>query len=172
MDIDHHLRDLENLSNRYRYDIDYLKEFLRGSPDGFAKFADFRPLSYHREFLPLETYWVSKLAAMQVADCGDCLQLSVRMALEAGVDKLLVQACLQGGSRLPENLKDVFDFATAVAGYRNIDPLLEERIDAQLDQRQRIELGVCVATASVYPTIKRAFGHTQSCSLMEIEFST
>jgi len=166
-----YLQEMESFSRHYRYDMDYLKEFLQASPEGFEKFANFRPLSYHREFLPLQTYWVSKLAAMQVADCGACLQLTVRMALEAGIDKPLVQACLQGGSRLPEKLKDIFDFATAVASYRNIDPLLEERIDAQLDKRQRIELGVCVATASVYPTIKRAMGYTQSCSLVEIEFA-
>ncbi|MFC6633907.1 hypothetical protein [Microbulbifer taiwanensis] len=166
-----HLQELDTFSRRYRYDMDYLKEFLLSSPEGFEKFANFRPLSYHREFLPLDIYWVSKLAAMQVADCGECLQLNVRMALEADIDKSVVQACLQGGSRLPENLKDIFDFATAVACYRNVDPLLEERIDAQLNKRQRIELGVCVATASVYPTIKRAMGFTQRCSLVEIEFA-
>lgn len=166
-----HLQEMETFSRRYRYDMSYLEEFLQGSREGYEKFANFRPLSYHREFLPLEIYWVSKLAAMQVADCGACLQLNVRQALEAGIEKPLVQACLQGGSRLPENLKDVFDFATAVASYRNIDPQLEERIDAQLDKSQRIELGVCVATASVYPTIKRAMGYTQSCSLVEIEFA-
>lgn len=166
-----YLQGLEAFSQHYRYDTDYLKEFLKGSPDGFEKFANFQPLSAHREFLPQEIFWVSKLAAMQVADCGECLQLNVRMALEAGIDKPLVQACLQGGSRLPEELKDIFDFATAVASYRTIDPLLEERISAQLDQRQRIELGVSVATAAVYPTIKRAMGHAQSCSLVEIEFA-
>lgn len=170
MTVEQHLLEMDEFSRRYRYDMDYLKEFLRASPQGFEKFANFRPLSYHREFLPQDVYWVSKLAAMQVADCGECLQLTVRMALEAGIDKPLVQACLQGGSRLPENLKDIFDFATAVASYRNIDPLLEERINAQLTRSQRIELGVCVATAAVYPTIKRAMGHTQSCSLVEIEF--
>lgn len=171
MDREQQLQELENFSEHYRYDATYLKEFWQSSEEGYQKFADFRPLSYHREFLPLETYWVSKLAAMQVADCGECLQLNVRMALEAGVDKKVVRACIHGGSSLPEALKDIFDFATAVASYRNIDPQLDERIDVQLDKRQRIELGVCVATAPVYPTIKRALGYTQSCSLVEIEFA-
>lgn len=168
---DEHLQSIEEFSSHYRYDMGYLKEFLQSSPEGYQKFVDFQPLSYHREFLPLETWWVSKLAAMQVADCGACLQLIVRMALEAGVDAKLVRACIQGGSGLPENLKDIFDFATAVASYRTIDPQLDERIDQQLDKKQRIELGVCVATTSVYPTIKRALGYTQSCSLVEIEFA-
>ncbi|WP_299583811.1 hypothetical protein [uncultured Microbulbifer sp.] len=164
------LEEMDAFSQKYRYDMDYLREFLRSSPEGFEKFANFQPLSMHREFLPLEVFWVSKLAAMQVADCGACLQLNVRMALEADVEPHLVRACIQGGSNLPEPLKDIFDFATALASYKNIDPVLDQRIGTQLDQRQRIELGVSVATASVYPTIKRAMGHTQSCSLIEIEF--
>ncbi|WP_444938092.1 hypothetical protein [Microbulbifer sp. JMSA002] len=164
------LQEMDAFSKKYRYDMEYLKEFLRSSPKGFEKFVQFQPLSMHREFLPLEVFWVSKLAAMQVADCGACLQLNVRMALEANVAPQLVKACIQGGSNLPEPLKDIFDFATALASYKNIDPLLDQRISEQLDKKQRIELGVSVATASVYPTIKRAMGHTQSCSLIEIEF--
>ncbi|BBM01255.1 hypothetical protein [Microbulbifer sp. GL-2] len=164
------LQEMDAFSDKYRYDMDYLKEFLRSSPKGYEKFANFQPLSMHREFLPLDIFWVSKLAAMQVADCGACLQLNVRMALEADVDPTVVKACIQGGSNLPETLKDIFDFSTALASYKNIDPVLDERISVQLDTKQRIELGVSVATASVYPAIKRAMGHTQSCSLIEIEF--
>ncbi|WHI44811.1 hypothetical protein [Microbulbifer sp. VAAF005] len=165
-----YLQEMEAFSQKYRYDMDYLREFLQGSPEGFEKFRNFQPLSMHREFLPIDVFWVSKIAAMQVADCGMCLQLNVRMALESGVEPHLVKACIQGGSGLPENLQDIFDFATAVASYKTIDPVLNERIGAQLDNRQRIELGVSVATASVFPTIKRAMGYTQSCSLVEIEF--
>jgi alkylhydroperoxidase family enzyme len=166
-----HLQFLEGFSAHYRYDANYIREFLQGSPEGYAKLHDFLPLAAHREFLPLDSYWVAKLAASQVADCGQCLQLSVRMALEAGVSPQLVRACIQGGSKLPEELKDIFDFATGVASYRSIDPLLGERIEAQLDKSQRTEMGVAIATASMFPTIKRALGYTQSCSLVEIEFA-
>ncbi|MCK7598094.1 hypothetical protein M0G74_12500 [Microbulbifer sp. CAU 1566] len=164
-------QQLTAFGEHYRYDVGYLQEFLQVAPEGFEIFQGFQPLSTYRSKLPLDIYWVSRLAAMQVADCGECLQLSVRMALEAGVDKALVKSCIEGGSRLPENLKDIFDFATAVASYRVIDPQLDTRIDQQLDKAQRIELGICVATASVYPTIKRALGIAQRCSLMEIEYA-
>ncbi|MFD1216724.1 MULTISPECIES: hypothetical protein [Microbulbifer] len=164
-------QQLTEFGEHYRYDVGYLQEFLQVAPKGYEAFQGFQALSYYREKLPLDVYWVSRLASMQVADCGECLQLSVRMALEAGLDKALVKACIEGGSRLPENLKDIFDFASAVASYRAIDPQLDARIDQQLDKAQRIELGVCVATAAVYPTIKRALGIAQRCSLMEIEYA-
>lgn len=166
-----HQQFLEGFSAHYRYDANYIQEFLHNSPQGYAKLHDFLPLAAHREFLPLDTYWVAKLGASQVADCGECLQLSVRMALEAGVDPQLVRACIHGGSGLPEDLKDVFDFAAGLANYRPTDPLLQERIKDQLDKSQRTELGVCVASAAMFPTIKRALGYAQSCSLMEIEFA-
>ncbi|WP_105102633.1 hypothetical protein [Microbulbifer pacificus] len=155
----------------YRYDVGYLQDFLQIAPECYEAFLGFQSLSSYRGKLPLDIYWVSRLASMQIADCGECLQLSVRMALEAGVDKTVVKSCIEGGSRLPENLKDIFDFASAVASYRVIDPQLDARIDQLLDKAQRIELGICVATASVYPSIKRALGIAQRCSLVEIEYA-
>lgn len=171
MDTEAAKQQLTEFGERYRYDVGYLQEFLQVAPKGYETFLGFQPLSYYREKLPLDIYWVSRLASMQVADCGECLQLSVRMALEAGLEKPLVKACIEGGSRLSENLKDIYDFACAVASYRTIDPQLDARIDQQLDKAQRIELGICVATAAVYPTIKRALGIAQRCSLVEIEYA-
>lgn len=160
---------IKDFEQHYQYDATYLHELLQHSPAGYEKFVAFRPLSQHREQLSPETYWVAKIAAMQVADCGNCLQLIVRMALEAGVAREWVLATLQGGSKLPEPLQDIYDFATCVASYRNVDPVLQERIQRQLNKAQLIELGICIATTSIYPTIKRALGYTVSCSLVEIE---
>lgn len=159
---------LKNFAEYYQYDAGYLQEFLQHSPAGYEKFANFRPLSQHRETLDINTYWIAKLAAMQVADCGHCLQLIVRMALEAGVDRKWVTATLQGGSNLPEHLKDIYDFSTSVASYQIVDPVLRQRINDAFNKAQLIELGVCVATATIFPTIKRALGYTVTCSLVEI----
>lgn len=87
---------IKDFEQHYQYDATYLHELLQHSPAGYEKFVAFRPLSQHREQLSPETYWVAKIAAMQVADCGNCLQLIVRMALEAGVAREWVLATLQG----------------------------------------------------------------------------
>ncbi len=159
---------LKDFEEHYQYDAGYLHEFLQHSPSGYEKFANFQPLSQHRETLDTDTYWIAKLASMQVADCGHCVQLNVRMALEAGVDRKWVAATLSGGSNLPEHLKDIYDFSTSVASYQLVDPVLRERINKALDKAQLIELGVCIATVAIYPTIKRALGYTVTCSLVEI----
>ena len=162
-------KEIDDFEKHYNYDTRYMRELLEHSPAGYAKFAAFMPLTGHRETLTAEVFWIGKLAAMQVADCGHCLQLNIHMALEAGVAKTLVKAVIDGGSKLSEHNKDVYDFVTAVASYKAIDPVLVERINKQLDKTQLIELGVCIATTSIFPTIKRTLGYTKSCSLIEFE---
>ncbi|MFP2770260.1 hypothetical protein [Oceanisphaera sp. KMM 10153] len=164
-----YLEQIDGFEAHYQHDCGYLREFLEHSPEGYAKLAAFIPLTSHREALSVEQFWIAKLAAMQVADCGSCLQLNVRMALENGVAPSLIQATINGGSKLAEPLKDIHDFATSVASYRLADPLLEARIHAQLDHGQRIELGACIASAFIFPTLQRALGYAKSCNLMEIE---
>jgi len=64
---------------------------------------------------PPDVYYVAKLAAMKTEDCGECLQLNIRFALEQGISKELVRAVINGGNNLPEDLKEVHDFVVAIA---------------------------------------------------------
>jgi len=160
---------IDDFENHYNYDSTYMRELLESSSEGFAKFANFLPLSSHREKLTAEDYWIVKLAAMQIEDCGDCLQLNVRMALESGVAKPLIEAAIKGGSTLPDALKDVYDYARHVASNDIIDLELVDRIATRYDKGALLEFGLCIATAKVFPTIKRTLGYTRSCSMVEIE---
>lgn len=160
---------IDDFENQYNYDCTYMRELLEHSPEGFAKFANFLPLSSHREKLSPDDYWVSKLVAMQAEDCGDCLQLNVRMAVEEGISKTTVEAVLEGGDTLPSKLKDVYQYAKYLTANSSIDPQLVDRVTKYYDKGALLELGLCVATAKVFPTIKRALGYTRSCSLVKIE---
>lgn len=163
------LKRIHEFEAHYQYDGAYMRELLEYSPDGFEKFNNFLPLSAHREKLNTEDYWVAKLAAMQVADCGECLQLNIRMALEAGVSRALVRAAVEGGDELPENLKEVYLYAKSVAGHNPVDPGLMVRIEARYDKGSLLEFGICIAAAMVFPTIKRAVGYAKTCNLVEFE---
>jgi len=163
------LKQLEEFDSHYNYDSTYARELLNYSPDGFAKFTNFLPLSSHQEKLTAEEFWVAKLAGMQVQDCGDCLQLNVKMALEAGVSKEIIQDILKGGNNLADNLKDTYRFAKYLANNELVDIELVERISNRYDKGALLELGICVSTAAVFPTIKRALGYTRSCKIVTIE---
>jgi alkylhydroperoxidase/carboxymuconolactone decarboxylase family protein YurZ len=163
------LKQIREFEAHYKYDGTFMRELLEHSPAGLAKFNNFLPLSAHKEKLSPGDYWVAKLATMQVEDCGECLQLNARMALEAGVSKAQVRAAIQGGNELPENLKDVYLYAKSVANHELVDSDLMNRIEASYDKGSLLEFGICIATAKVFPTIKRAVGYTKTCSLIEID---
>lgn len=163
------LKQIHEFETHYKYDGTYMRELLEYSPMGLAKLNNFIPLSTHIEKLSPEDYWLAKLATMQVEDCGECLQLNVRMALEAGVSKNLVRAAINGGDKLAENMKDVYLYAKSVAKHELIDDELMERIEARYDKGSLFEFGICIATVKVFPTIKRAVGYTRACNLIEIE---
>lgn len=161
--------EIDEFEARYQYDCTYLRELLSFSPDGYAKFAAFKPLATHQEKLKPESYWIAKLAAMQVEDCGECLQLNVRFALEQNVSRGIIEAVLQGGSGLSDELRDLYDFAVQVASSSEVETALAQRIQSRFDRGALLELGVCIATAKVFPTIKRAAGYANSCRLIDIE---
>jgi len=169
MDTRDFLSEINNFEAHYQYDTTYMRELLEHSPEGYKKFSDFLPLVRYRKVLPSDAYWVAKLAAMLVEDCGDCLQLNVRMALEDDVPKKVIKSVLNGGDQLGEKLGDLYVFSTGVAAHAQIEGELEERINGFFGKEALLELSLCIATAKVFPTIKRALGYTRSCCLVEIK---
>lgn len=166
-DVDYR-KQIDDFEAHYQYDSTYMRELLESSPDGYEKFNNAMPLIAHRELLDATSYWVAKLAAMKSEDCGVCLQLNVRMALEAGVEKNVVAAIVSGGKGLSDELRDIYDFAVGVAKNTLNDDGLLERIQSRFNKAQQLEFGLCIGAAKFFPTIKRAVGYTKSCSLVEI----
>ena len=163
-----YMNQIDDFDEHYQYDSTYMRELLETSPDGFEKFNNIMPLTGHRELLDLTSYWVAKLAAMKSEDCGDCLQLNVRMALESGLDKEIVAEVVKGGRNLSGEFKDVYDFAEGLACNTLTDDDLVQRIESRFDKGQLLEFGLCISTAVIFPIIKRAVGYTKSCSIVDI----
>lgn len=164
-----YLQELDEFEARYQYDATYLRELLTLSPAGYEKFAAFRPLAYFQGTLDSETYWIAKLATMQVEDCGECLQLNVRFALENDIPRETIDAVLKGGDGLSEAQRDLYDFVVQVASSQAPEPMLEERMRSRMSRAALLDLGLCIASAKVFPTIKRAAGYANSCRLIEVQ---
>ena len=153
----------------YNYDTSYMRDILEVSPGSFQQFEQFMPISQYREKAKDELFFLGKIAAMQSEDCGTCLQLAVTMALEAGVEREIVQAALNGGEGLPPELRDVYRFSVAVASKKQEDNGLTKQLEQRYGRAVIAELALCVATNRVYPTLKRALGYAKSCSLISID---
>lgn len=164
-----HAQMIDQFEAHYKYDSTYMREMLTHSPTAFDKFNQALPLARHRELLDVQDYWIAKLSAMQVEDCGECLQLNVRMALEAGLDKATIQGVLFDDSTLSPALQDIKHYAAQVTSQGQVAAELMQRMQQRYATGELLEFGLCIASAKLFPTIKRALGNIHSCQLVQIE---
>lgn len=160
---------IEGFEQHYHYDASFLKAMRRETPDAFAAYCHFAVMGRFTGDLPPEIIFVAKIAAMMTEDCGPCTQLNVRMAREAGVSPDILRAVLGRGGDLPDDLEQVRRYATGVATNQLEDGLLET-LRERHGNAGLAELGVAIASARVYPCLKRAMGYAgPSCELVDWE---
>jgi len=160
-------KGLDQFEAHYGYDTTFLKEMLSHDPEGYAHFQAFMPMASHRMKLEVDVYYVAKLATMAAEDCGACLQLNIKMALEAGVPKHLVEAAVKGGGDLPEDLGQIHAYATRVTLNNPDRGELLELLQQRLDKGAMSELALCIASARMFPSLKRSLGYDKSCQVMQ-----
>lgn len=161
---------IDKFEVHYDYDCNYMRTMRSSSTEGFKKFVEFMPMSQYSKALDINTLWVSKIAAMLTEDCGACVQLNIKMAIEAGVDKELVKTIVTSPDNLEKNLKLVYAYSKSVALSSPDHNGLFLEIKKVYSQEQITELALAIASAKIYPTLKRALGDFKSCALYEFEF--
>ena len=146
--------------------LDYLRSIADTSPAAFAKFAAAAPLLGHRRHAARAVWHLARLAATRVQDCGTCLQIVVNLALADGVAPATLRAALDGGDLAPDETL-AFEYGEAVAqgdAGGAVDAVRERWGEPVL-----VELALAVATAQLFPIIKRGLGQAVACSLVEVE---
>lgn len=161
---------IDQFEKHYDYDCNYMRKMADASPKAFKTFVNFLPMGQVGSSLKPEVLWAAKIASMLTEDCGACVQLNIKMALEAGIDSKLVKTIVKSPSHLPDELKNIYDFAKAVASNTHEHSELQQQIEEYYTPEQVTELALSIASTKIYPTIKRALGDFQSCSLFEFEF--
>ncbi len=147
--------------------LEYLREVAEVSLPGFFKLALLSPFSRHRKRLPKTAYHLAKIVVTHRADCGTCVQMAVNQALEDGVPRNYIRAALDESEELPPALREVCEFARAVAeGWDS--PELRAMLRNRYGTEGLSELAFAIASAQVYPTLKRAMGHARRCSLVPV----
>jgi alkylhydroperoxidase family enzyme len=152
--------------------LDYLRFIARTSFTAFVKFLSFMPLSSHRQSLPKPLWHAARIAATLEEDCGTCVQITVNQALQEGVSPALVQAVVkQQLAALPEDMQQIIRYAQAVT--RRDDLFIAEmcpKLMAAYGEAALTDLALGIATARVYPSVKRALGMAVSCSQVEVKY--
>lgn len=164
------LEMLEGFQNHYNYDITYMKEMLKANPKAFEVFQNFLPMASFKEKASAQIVFVAKLTSMKNEDCGKCLQLNVDMALEAGVNKDIVkEVVFNEGQNLPKELKDIYDFSLLISKNEQVPSFLYDKINEKYSKDVLTEIALAIASAKVFPAIKRVFDDFHSCSVIQLK---
>ena len=154
----------------YHYDTTYMEEMLEASTQSYEVFENFLPMATFANKAPLDAISVARITAIVNEDCGTCAQLYVDLAIEAGLDKEIIQEVVfNNGKNLPTSLKDLYDFTLAVSNNESIEATLYAKMNEHYSKEVLVEISLAIAATKVFPTIKRVLNLAQSCSLIKIK---
>lgn len=161
---------LEGFQAHYNYDTNYMKDMLKENPEAYETFEAFLPMASFVNEAPKDVIFVARLTSMKNEDCGACLQLNVDMALEAGVNKEIIQDIIfNEGNTLSAELKTVYDFTLCVGNKQDVDAKLYDEINKLYSKKVLVEIALAIAGTKVFPTVKRVLNDFQTCSNIQIK---
>ena len=164
-------RLIERQEQRLGGSLDYLRELREVSTPAFLKVALLTPFTNHRKRLPKTAYHLAKIIVTRHADCGTCLQMALNVSANDGVPEHYIRAVLNRRlEELPIALQEVCEYAQLIAQGLD-DDALRARLVERYGTEGLSELAMAIASAQIYPTLKRAMGHATSCARMELRVS-
>jgi len=161
---------IDDFEAHYDYDCSYIREMAKSSPDGFKTFEGFLPMGSYSKTLSKNELWVAKISSMLTEDCGACVQLNIKMAIEAGVDISLIKTIIQAPENLEDDLQLIYEFAKSVSLGSETFTDLQAQVSKKYSSEQLTEMAIAISSVKIYPTIKRALGYFKSCSLYTYTF--
>jgi hypothetical protein len=166
-------RKIAAMERAFSYDAAYVHEMLDASASAFMKFAMFQKMAAHCDSVSRDAWYAAKLAAVIAEDCGPCAQLTVDMALQAGVDPKIIAALTRGDfDRAGPDAALGYRYGLAVATNSPEAVALSVDAEAKYGRRGLVSLALAVAGARVYPTLKRGLGHGASCQKLVVADDT
>lgn len=149
--------------------IDYARHILRTSLGAFLRFGMFTPMAQYRKKLPVVPHAVAGIVSSRHADCGTCVQIGVNVAKKSGVPGDVLRAVIdRRPDDLPPDAALAYRFAEAVLASSGEEDGLREQVRTRFGERGLVELSLAIASAHVFPLVKRALGYATSCSRVEV----
>ena len=164
-------RLIDSAEKKLGTNMDYMRDIANASPAAFYKFALFMLFASHRKAAPVEASYLAAIGALQHEDCGPCLQIAVNQALREGVAAEILSAAIAGGAGLDCDHRLFLDFGRAVAANAPEAEELRLKLAKKLSAPAMVDLAIAVASARVFPTLKRSLGYARSCSIVQVKVS-
>ena len=149
--------------------LDYLRTVADTSTAAFVKFGAAAPLFAHRQHAPAAVWHLARLGATRVQDCGTCVQIVVNQARADGVPAATLRAALDGQvNGLSDDERLALRYGEAVAARDGAGGAVEA-VRERFGEAVQVELALAVATAQLFPILKRGLGQDVACALVEVE---
>jgi alkylhydroperoxidase family enzyme len=153
-----------------RVPADYLRQLGDTSSSGFLKFLMILPAAAHRHRSAPALVHAVRIAATQSEDCGPCVQIAVNAAIDEGVEPDTIRAILHRNyDQMPKEVALVLTFAEGVLAKDGSEEKARDEIARELGQAVVTELSLAIATARVFPSLKRGLGFARSCASVKVE---
>ena len=158
-------RTIESFERKWNYDASYVKEIVDLSPLAAVKFSLATSLGSYRRDVPRSALFAAGITAVRSEDCGPCTQLAVAMAEKQGVRPEVLRALLQDDDiAMPEDVALAWEFTRATLAHDTSADDYRNEIIRRWGPRAVVTLAFAITTARMYPTVKYAMGHGQTCS--------
>lgn len=169
------LRLLNAFERKWRYSMDSWRHLLSLSPAALMDFRKAAVLAHQRRGVAPAPWFTAKIVAARGEDCGPCVQLSVDMALAAGVEAALLRAVLADDgeqlARLDPASHAAWAFGRAWAAGEPEATLapLREAILAALGAQGMASVVLAMLGVRLFPQLKRALGHAEACQRIRVD---
>jgi alkylhydroperoxidase family enzyme len=162
-------RQLDSLERSLGASVDYLRHLARMSNSAFFKFMGFVPMAAHHGGTPRRMLFAARFLATQREDCGTCVQIVVNQAIRENVSVEIIQALIDDDpSGLDQETRLVVEFTRAVLDNTDDQERLREELRASTGERAIVDLSLAIASARVFPMLKRSLGYAVSCQKVNL----
>lgn len=164
-------RNLRKMEKRYDYSFDYVRHLWHVSRGAWRRFSfGFMWFATGRDSLPADAGAVAGIVSTLHADCGPCTQITVNMALEAGVSPAILSAAVSGDlNALPANLALIYRFTHAIVNGSYDAADMREDVLKLYGEKGLVDLASVIAAGQVYPTLKRTLGFGETCLKVTVD---
>jgi hypothetical protein len=155
---------IAGFEREHDYDMGYAREILDASPRALISLSRITGFTQYRQDVPLEAWYATKLVGTLGEDCGPCTQLVAGMAEREGMDPGQIRAVLQRDrvAMTPETALG-FRFAQAALAHDAQADELRGEVLQRWGGKALVSLAFALTSARIFPTLKYALGHGQSC---------
>ena len=163
-------KGLASFERKWNYDASYMHELIDADPMAAWKFSKAAGIGTYRKNVPLAAWTAAAITAVRHEDCGPCTQLGVSMAEKSGVDPTVLRAILaEDAAAMPDDVALAWRFTRAALDH---DPVVDEyrqEIVRRWGPRAVISLAFAMVASRIYPTVKYAMGHGQTCARVVVD---